>query len=87
MFPEVTLLNFKYCLLSLLVFGPPGKVGAQRQAEEKNLEVFRVCVTSRTFLIEYAVLNIHGYSKIHVSGAGHKTAWFTVVRLSIVEDV
>lgn len=54
---------------------------------EKNLEVLRVYVISRTFLVGCAVFNLHGYSKIHVTGAGHETAGPTVVGLTIVEDV
>jgi hypothetical protein len=85
MFPEVIWLNFKY--------HPPFPFGiwasvksGSTEAEEKNLEVLRVCVTSRTFLVGYAVFSVYGYRKIHMSGADHETAGPTVVRLTIVED-
>lgn len=85
MFPEVTLLNFKY--------HPPFPFGiwasvksGSTEAEEKNLEMLGVCVTSRTFLVEYAVFSVCEYSKIHMSGAAHETAGPTAVRLTIVED-
>lgn len=84
MFLEVTLLNFKY--------HPPFPFGiwASRksgwtEAGKKNLELLRVCVISRTFLVEYTVFNTHGYIKIHVSGAAGETSGPTVVRLAIVQ--